>query len=88
MTMLDATTVIPQRELRNNVSDVLRRVKEGESFTVTTNDEPIARLIPAVKKYPTVSRPAKKRNRWQDFPSVQRTTPSEVILDELREDRV
>jgi len=86
--MLDATTVIPQRELRNNVSEVLRRVKKGESFTVTTNDEPVARLIPAAKKYPPVSRPANKLNRWSDFPSVQRTTPSEVVLDELREDRV
>jgi prevent-host-death family protein len=28
-------TTIPQRELRNNVSDVLRRAEQGERFTIT-----------------------------------------------------
>jgi prevent-host-death family protein len=38
---------IPQRELRNNVSDVLRRAESGERFTITVNGRPVAELGPA-----------------------------------------
>jgi prevent-host-death family protein len=38
--------VIPQKELRNNVSDVLRRAEAGEEFTVTVAGRPVARLGP------------------------------------------
>jgi prevent-host-death family protein len=38
---------IPQRELRNNVSDVLRRAEGGERFTITVNGRPVAELGPA-----------------------------------------
>ena len=37
---------IPQRELRNNVSDVLRRAEGGERFTITVNGRPVAELGP------------------------------------------
>lgn len=37
---------IPQRELRNNVSKVLRAAEAGETFTVTVRGRPVARLIP------------------------------------------
>lgn len=40
-------TTIPQRELRNNVSDVLRRAEAGEQFTITVNGRPVAELGPA-----------------------------------------
>ncbi len=39
-------TSIPQRELRNNVSDVLRRAENGERFTITVNGRPVAELGP------------------------------------------
>lgn len=39
--------VIAQRELRNNVSDVLRRAEGGERFTITVNGRPVAELGPA-----------------------------------------
>ena len=39
-------TIIPQRELRNNISSVLRRVEHGESFTITVNGRPVAELGP------------------------------------------
>ena len=42
--MTDRT--IPQRELRNNVSAVLRAAESGETFTVTVRGRPVARLIP------------------------------------------
>ncbi len=39
-------TTIPQRELRNDISSVLRRVEHGESFTITVNGRPVAELGP------------------------------------------
>ena len=34
------------RELRNTVSDVLRRVEGGERITVTVDRRPVAELVP------------------------------------------
>jgi prevent-host-death family protein len=39
-------TTIPQKELRNNVGEVLRRAEAGEEFTVTVAGRPVARLGP------------------------------------------
>jgi prevent-host-death family protein len=39
---------IPQRDLRNNVSAVLRAVEAGETFTITVRGRPVARLGPVV----------------------------------------
>ncbi len=44
--MLRVSTVIPQRELRNDISRVLARVRAGEEFTVTVNGEQVAELVP------------------------------------------
>jgi len=37
---------IPQRELRNNVSAVLREAEAGGTFTVTVRGRPVAQLGP------------------------------------------
>ena len=37
-----AVMVIPQKELRNNVADVLRRAEAGEQFTITVAGRPVA----------------------------------------------
>jgi len=37
---------IPQRELRNNVSEVLRRAEAGERIVVTVDGRPVAELGP------------------------------------------
>ncbi len=34
------------RELRNNVSELLRRVERGEHVTVTVDRRPVAELVP------------------------------------------
>ena len=39
--------VIPQKELRNNVGEVLRRAEAGERFIVTVSGRPVAELGPA-----------------------------------------
>jgi prevent-host-death family protein len=41
---------IPQRELRNNVSDVLRRAEQGERFTITVSGRPVAELGPPAQE--------------------------------------
>jgi prevent-host-death family protein len=38
---------IPQKELRNNVGEVLRRAEAGEEFTITVSGRPVAALGPA-----------------------------------------
>jgi prevent-host-death family protein len=37
---------ITQRELRNDSGTIMRGVERGESYTITRNGTPIARLIP------------------------------------------
>ncbi|UGT53257.1 type II toxin-antitoxin system Phd/YefM family antitoxin [Nocardia asteroides] len=37
---------IPQRELRNEASRVLREVRGGQSYTITVDGAPVADLIP------------------------------------------
>jgi prevent-host-death family protein len=41
---------IPQKELRNNVAEVLRRAEAGEEFTITVAGRPVARLGPAARR--------------------------------------
>lgn len=41
---------IPQKQLRNEVGDVLRRVEAGETFTVTVAGRPVAELGPARRR--------------------------------------
>jgi prevent-host-death family protein len=65
-------TTIPQKELRNNVGEVLRRAESGEEFTVTVAGRPVARLGPA------------RRNQWVGGPALQRVwqTPAPHTLDD------
>ncbi|MGI8461742.1 MAG: type II toxin-antitoxin system Phd/YefM family antitoxin [Solirubrobacterales bacterium] len=44
-----AHRTIPQRELRNNITDLLRQAEAGATFTVTVRGRPVARLGPAVE---------------------------------------
>lgn len=41
---------IPQRELRNNVSAVLREVQSGRAVRVTVRGRPVAELVPVSSK--------------------------------------
>jgi prevent-host-death family protein len=65
---------IPQKELRNNVGDVLRRAEAGEEFTITVAGRPVAQLGPA------------RRRRWVSGPDLRRVwaTPApETLADDL-----
>jgi prevent-host-death family protein len=37
---------IPQKELRNNVGEILRRAENGEELTITVAGRPVAQLGP------------------------------------------
>ena len=41
---------ITVRQLRNEVSDIVRRAENGEELTVTVNGRPAARIVPLVTK--------------------------------------
>ena len=44
------TTVIAQKELRNDVGAVLRRVEAGETMTITVAGRPVAELRPTGRR--------------------------------------
>jgi len=43
-------TDIPARELRNDVSAVLRRVEAGERLRITVSGRPVAALVPLPRR--------------------------------------
>lgn len=46
----DGVEFVGLRELRQNASDLVRRVEEGEVITITVAGRPSARLVPAVSR--------------------------------------
>lgn len=54
---------IPQRELRNNVSAVLREVENGNSLRITVRGKPVADLVPVSRKKRWLSREEVERIR-------------------------
>jgi prevent-host-death family protein len=70
--MIVFVTVIPQKELRNNVADVLRRAEAGEEFTITVAGRPVAQLGPA------------RRRQWVSGPELAKiwNTPAPQNLVE------
>ncbi len=87
-------TTIPHRELRNQSSKILERVKNGETIDVTNNGKIAATLIP-----PSASpferlllagqvRPAAKSPvDFQALPRISSTISTAEILADLRDDR-
>ena len=41
---------VPQRELRNSYSKLLREVEQGAELTITAEGRPVARLVPASRR--------------------------------------
>ena len=80
-------TTIAHRELRNNSSDILRRVQAGESFEVTNHGEVVAILGPAesVRHHRLSSRRA-KGGSFADLEPVTLDHPIQETLDFLRGD--
>jgi len=68
-------TSIPARDLRNNVSSVLRRVEAGERLTVTVSGRPVAELVPLDTRPESMS--------WEEFVAIPKADRG--LLDELRQ---
>ncbi|MST49942.1 type II toxin-antitoxin system Phd/YefM family antitoxin [Mobiluncus porci] len=89
---LNGTTVISQRELRNNSGEILRRAEAGEVFTVTRYGRPVVSLQEYREKQLglPVAKPA-----TGTIDDLLKIDPVEIgswdeimkTLDELREDR-
>lgn len=65
---------IPQKELRNNIGEILRRAEAGEEITITVQGREVARLGPA------------HRRQWVSGPalaSVWQTPPPQTLADDL-----
>jgi prevent-host-death family protein len=65
-------TTIPQKELRNNVAEVLRRAEAGEEITITVAGRPVATLGPT------------RHRRWVSGPALRAIwrTPAPRTLGE------
>lgn len=73
-------TTIPQRTLRNDVGDVLRRAEAGEQFVITVSGRPVAQLGPMKDVGPQRFVPGHEiRDAFKDLP------PDETLMDDLRE---
>ena len=73
-------TVIPQRTLRNDVSDVLRRAEAGEHFVITVAGRPVAELGPVKTTGPRRFVPGHVFNE-----QIASLPPDQTLMDELRE---
>ncbi|SFT95638.1 type II toxin-antitoxin system Phd/YefM family antitoxin [Arthrobacter sp. ov118] len=87
-------TTIPHRELRNQSSKILERVKNGETIDVTNNGEVAATLIPpAVSPFErlllsgSVRRAASQAVDFQIVRRVSSDATTAEIVSELRGDR-
>lgn len=87
-------TTIPHRELRNNSSEILRRVAAGESFEITNHGVVVARLSPpgpmsALDRLRAEGkvREAVRPIDWSLITPVELDVSTEEILRDLRGDR-
>jgi prevent-host-death family protein len=63
---------IPARDLRNDVSAVLRRVEAGERLRVTVSGRPVAELVPLAERPRSISwdRFIRESDRWRADPGL------------------
>ena len=77
--------VIPQRQLRNDISGVLRRVAGGSTYIITVSGKQVATLTPVDQPRYQRRRPVGELRRVKRVHLAQTTS---AILDELREERI
>lgn len=65
---------IPARDLRNDVSAVLRRVERGEHLRVTVSGRPVAQLLPLPTRPKTMAWDAffQDSSQWRADPELAR----------------
>jgi prevent-host-death family protein len=75
--MNEVTARIPVRELRNRVSEVLRRVEAGETLEVTVNNRPVALLVPRHGRPTTLP----TRQFLSEFPLADSALTGELAVE-------
>lgn len=82
-------TRIAHRELRNNSSEILRRVASGETMEITNHGDVVAIISPAQhERAPRVRmRKATIRGRFDEIEAVDAGESTQEIMDFLRGDR-
>ena len=84
-------TTIAQRDLRNDVSAILRRVEAGEEFLVTVSGRPVAELRPVAKRGSVASFATALRRGAPPTPEVlaelERLSAEVEAMDEDGDDR-
>jgi prevent-host-death family protein len=69
---------VPARELRNDVSSVLRRVEAGERLRITVSGRPVAELVPLPSRPTSIP--------WEQFrESLQGTLADSGLTQQLAE---
>jgi prevent-host-death family protein len=70
---------IPQRQLRNDSGEIMRRVEAGESFVITRNGKPVADLVPHARE-------PRRRKTLREFQEDMRKLPP-VDVEQWYRDR-
>lgn len=71
---------IPQRQLRNDSGEIMRRVEAGESFVITRNGKPVADLVPHA------GNPRRRRHTGRELQEMARELPP-IDVEQWRRDR-
>jgi prevent-host-death family protein len=72
-------------EAKTKLSELLRRVEQGERFTITIHGRPVAQLLP-VETRPSKERVRQAVEALRNFPKIEGISGDEV-LEWIREGR-
>lgn len=80
---------VSHREMRNNSGELLRGTAAGESYLITNQGIPVARLVPVSAPAPDlrVVKPATKRGGFESLARHAVAENSADALEALRADR-
>jgi prevent-host-death family protein len=70
---------------KTKLSEILRKVEQGERFTITRNGRAVANLVPAERR-PTAEEVAKAVDELINFPRVKGIS-GDTVLEWIREGR-
>jgi prevent-host-death family protein len=74
-------STVPVRDLRNHSADVLARVTQGESLTVTRDGEPVATISPLPRREVGVAQLIERRRTLPVVDAAALRTDLDELLD-------